>query len=117
MALRTVIAATTTVAGVIAAGTVDAPAYVQVARELGSFGLVAFIVYWVFTRTLPKMTADHKEAVDLLTKSQRESLNSVISDSRETRELFECHLATISQFMRQQGIKTPKLKTDEDSKT
>lgn len=101
MALRSILILSTGMATVLAAAPADSPAYVQVARELGSFGLVAFIVYWIFTRTLPKMTADHKEAVAMIVK-----------DAKETRDLFECHIATMAKFMGQVKVK-PK---DDDSK-
>lgn len=70
----------------------DVPAWMQTARELGSFGLVAFLVWYYTTRVAPKnqenfISAMHQQRGDYLAAQKEQRMDYISARAEDRLEL------------------------------
>lgn len=70
----------------------DIPAWMQTARELGSFGLVAFLVWYYTTRVAPKnqenfISAMHQQRGDYLAAQKEQRMDYITARAEDRLEL------------------------------
>ena len=68
--------------------------------QLGSFGVLAWVVWWVFSRMVPDMIKNFMEAIDRMRADFRSVLNEQRNDAKESRQEFMKELDACHQSSR-----------------